>query len=192
VVHHEPHVDMELMTINLAAHGLKIRSSLEANGQIQVPKETFLFCFMKKIGTIKLTRMTNPFDKSNNRSRTSDSHFANFFSGDEEGELKVDVYQKDNNIIVKSTVAGAKPEDIDININNDILTVRGKREMDEAVQDKEYLHRECFWGPFSRSIILPCEIQKGRVRAIIKRGVLTIVLPKAVGKKEIRVRELEE
>lgn len=136
--------------------------------------------------------MTNFFDKTSGQDQASDSRFANFFSRDEEGELKVDVYQKDNNIIVKSTVAGAKPEDIDININNDILTIRGKREMDEAVQDKEYLHRECFWGPFSRSIILPCEIQKGRVRAIIKRGVLTIVLPKVTGKKEIKVKELEE
>lgn len=111
---------------------------------------------------------------------------------DEEGELKVDVYQKGGNIIVKSTIAGAKPEDIDVAVNNDILTIRGKRHLDEEVADKEYLHRECYWGAFSRSIILPCEIQKGRVKAVMRRGILTVVLPKAEKKKEIKVKELEE
>lgn len=109
-----------------------------------------------------------------------------------EGELKIDVFEKDNNIVVKSTIAGAKAEDIDININNDILTIRGKRETEEEVETKSYLHRECYWGNFSRSIILPCEIQKGRIKAIIRRGVLTIILPKANIKKEIKVKELEE
>ena len=119
-------------------------------------------------------------------------HLAASLSKVEEGELNVDVYQKGGNIIIKSTAAGAKPEELDISINNDILTIRGKREMDEPVEHKEYLHRECFWGPFSRSIILPCEVQKGRVKAVIKRGVLTIILPKVIGKKEIKVKELEE
>ena len=117
----------------------------------------------------------------------NNNHFAASLSKVEEGELKVDVYQKGANIVVKSTVAGAKPEEIDINVNNDILTIRGKREMDEPVEQKEY-----FWGPFSRSIILPCEVQKGRIKAVIKRGVLTIVLPKVIGKKEIKIKELED
>jgi len=111
---------------------------------------------------------------------------------DEEGELRMDVYQKGGNIIIKSTIAGAKPEDIEISVNNDILTIRGKRHLDEEVEERDYLHRECYWGAFSRSIILPCEVQKGRVKAIIKRGVLTIILPKAEKKKEIKVKELEE
>ncbi|MFC1612361.1 Hsp20/alpha crystallin family protein [Patescibacteria group bacterium] len=110
----------------------------------------------------------------------------------EEGELRVDVYQKDDKIIVRSTIAGAKPEDIDVNINNEILTIRGKRESEEKVESKNYLHRECYWGGFSRSIILPCEVQKGRVKAIIKRGVLTIIIPKAEKKGKIKVKELEE
>lgn len=110
----------------------------------------------------------------------------------EEGELKVDVYEAGELIIVKSTMAGAKPEDISVDINNDILTIRGKRHLDEEVRDKDYIHRECYWGNFSRSVILPCEIQKGRVRATLKRGVLTIVLPKSGAKKEIKIKELEE
>lgn len=117
---------------------------------------------------------------------------ANSWVHQEEGELKVDVYQKGGNIIVKSTIAGAKPEDIDININHDILTIRGKRHHDEEVDESNYLHRECYWGSFSRSVILPCEVQKGRIKAIMRRGILTIVLPKAEKKKEIKVKEMEE
>jgi HSP20 family protein len=111
---------------------------------------------------------------------------------EEEGELKVDVYDKGENIIVKSTMAGTKPEDVSVDINNDILTIRGKRHLDETVEEKDYIHRECYWGNFSRSVILPHEIQKGRVKAALKRGVLTIVLPKAAGKREIKVKEFEE
>ncbi|MBU1179462.1 Hsp20/alpha crystallin family protein [Patescibacteria group bacterium] len=130
-------------------------------------------------------------DKIIKQNQGEGSHFAEQLSQmQEEGELRVDVYQKGDNIIVKSTIAGAKPEDVDININNEILTIRGKRELEEEVCDNEYLHRECYWGSFSRSIILPCEVQKGRVKAIIKRGVLTVVLPKMTKKKEIRVKEL--
>jgi HSP20 family protein len=111
---------------------------------------------------------------------------------EEEGELKVDVYEKGDNFIVKSTMAGTKPEDVAIDINNDILTIRGRRHSDEVVEDKEYIHCECYWGNFSRSVILPHDIQKGRVKAFLKRGVLTIVLPKSGAKKEITVKELEE
>lgn len=109
-----------------------------------------------------------------------------------EGELKVDAYRQGNNLIIKSTIAGAKPEDIEISINNDVLTIRGKREMEEEVEDKNYLCRECYWGGFSRSVILPFEIQKGRIKAVMKKGVLTIILPRAEKKKEIQVKELEE
>ena len=125
--------------------------------------------------------------------QTGDNYFQNQVSQMEtDGELKLDVYNKDNNIIIKSTIAGAKPEDIDISINNDILTIRGKRHMDEEIEMKDYIHRECYWGNFSRSVILPHEIQKGRIKAVMRRGILTIILPRAEKKKEIKVKEIEE
>jgi len=137
--------------------------------------------------------MPDLLEKIMKYNQSGENYFANQFSQMEnEGELRVDVYNKDNNIIVKSTIAGAKPENIDISINNDILTIRGKRHMDEQVEMKDYIHRECYWGGFSRSIILPHEIQKGRVKAVMRRGILTIILPKAEKKKEIKVKELEE
>lgn len=110
----------------------------------------------------------------------------------EEGQLSIDVYQTDKDIIVKSTIAGVKPEDIDISLNNDMLTIRGKRQMLEEVDEDDYLYRECYWGAFSRSIILPVEIRADKIEAVLENGVLTVVLPKAKTAKrtEIKVKEI--
>ena len=101
------------------------------------------------------------------------------FDTEPEGQLALDVFLKEDNLIVKSTIAGAKPEDIDVSIENDMLTIRGRREIGEEVNDEDYYYQECYWGNFSRSLILPFAIQKDHVRAELKNGVLTILLPKA-------------
>ncbi|HNZ86771.1 MAG TPA: Hsp20/alpha crystallin family protein [bacterium] len=106
---------------------------------------------------------------------------------EEEGELLVDVYQEGNNIVIRSTVAGVRPEDIDIDINNDMITIRGKRKDSSATEDGDYFYRECYWGSFSRSIILPCEIQANKVKAALKDGVLTVVLPKSLKDKSVKI-----
>jgi HSP20 family protein len=106
----------------------------------------------------------------------------------EEGQLSIDVYQTPKAIVVKSTIAGVKPEDIDISINNDMLTIRGKREMSDVVKEENYLYRECYWGSFSRSIILPVEVQADKIDAILENGVLTVSLPKAKPTKQISVK----
>ena len=110
----------------------------------------------------------------------------------EEGQLSVDVYKTNDHLVIKSTIAGVKPEDIDIAINNDMLTIRGKREIEETVSEEDYLYQECYWGGFSRSIILPCEVQADKVEANLKNGVLTITLPKAKKAKGIQVQVKEE
>lgn len=109
----------------------------------------------------------------------------------EEGQLSIDVFQTPSEIIVKSTIAGVKPEDIDISINNDMLTIRGKRHHDQAVKDQDYLFRECYWGSFSRSIILPVEIEADKVDAALENGVLTVTLPKAKTAKQISIKVKE-
>lgn len=97
---------------------------------------------------------------------------------EEEGELTVDIYDKGDTIIVQSTVAGVKPEDLDVSITNDTVTIRGKREMQEEVKEKDYYYKELFWGTFSRSIILPEEVEEDLAEANLKNGLLTIKLPK--------------
>ena len=109
----------------------------------------------------------------------------------EEGQLSIDVYQTPEFLVVKSTIAGVKSEEIDISINNDMLTIRGRREMDETVKDQDYLYRECYWGSFSRSIILPIEIKADKIEAFLENGVLTVLLPKAKTSKHISIKVRE-
>ncbi|MFH0854117.1 MAG: Hsp20/alpha crystallin family protein [bacterium] len=110
----------------------------------------------------------------------------------EEGELSIDVYQDKNDIIVKSTIAGVKPEDIDISVNNDMLTIRGKREHEEIIDEKNYYYKECYWGNFSRSIILPCEVKTDKITAKLKNGVLIVSLPKEKTEKKVAIKVIEE
>lgn len=100
-------------------------------------------------------------------------------SQNEEGQLTVDVYQTDTEIVIKSTIAGVKAEDLDITITSDMVTIRGARLHDENVPKENYFYQECYWGPFSRSIILPQDIVSEKSDASMKEGVLTIRLPKA-------------
>jgi len=106
----------------------------------------------------------------------------------EEGQLSVDVYQTNKAIVVKSTIAGVKSADIDISLNNDMLTIRGRREQQNDVPEEDYLYRECYWGSFSRSIILPIEIEAEKVEAALENGVLTVTLPKARISKQISIK----
>ena len=95
-----------------------------------------------------------------------------------EGQLTVDVYQTPTNIIIESPVAGVKSEDLDIAVNPDTVVIKGARQKCESVEEKDYLHKECFWGRFSRSVILPEEIDPDKSHASLKNGVLRIVMPK--------------
>ncbi len=106
-----------------------------------------------------------------------------------EGQLTIDVYQTPSHIIIKSTIAGVAPEDLDITITNDMVTIRGKRAKDEEIKTEDYYYQECYWGAFSRSVILPTDVQSDEAQASLKNGILTIKLPKVekVKTKKIRV-----
>lgn len=105
-----------------------------------------------------------------------------------DGQLTVDVYQNNDEIIVQSTVAGVSPDDLDINITSESVTIRGKRGKEDKVEEKDYFYQECFWGSFSRSIILPQEIDSERSTAAIKNGILTIRMPKIQRQKAKKVK----
>lgn len=105
-----------------------------------------------------------------------------------EGQLTIDVYQTDDDIVIKSTIAGVKPEDLDVNINNDMVTVRGERKQDEEIDPENYYYQECYWGPFSRSVILPVEIIADKAEATMKNGILTLRLPKADTTKSRKIQ----
>lgn len=100
-------------------------------------------------------------------------------NSDAEGQLTIDVYQTESEIIVKSTIAGVKPEDLDVSINNDMLTIRGERKNEEAASGENYYYQECYWGQFSRSVVLPVDVIPEKIEASLKNGILTVRLPKA-------------
>src|SRR3989344_8410849 len=95
----------------------------------------------------------------------------------EEGHLTVDVFRNRNDIIVQSTIAGTDPNDIDISITKDMVTIKGQRTTEEKIKSSDYYHRELYWGSFSRSIILPVDIDPDNAKASMKNGILTIRLP---------------
>jgi len=101
-----------------------------------------------------------------------------------EGELAVDVYQTNGDVVIQTAIAGVKPEDLDISIESDIVLIKGKREKVLEEKDANYIRQECFWGAFSQKIILPEETDPAKAEAIMKDGVLTIRIPKIERKKK--------
>lgn len=95
----------------------------------------------------------------------------------EEGQLSVDVFRDREDLVVRSTVAGVKPEDVDISMHGDLLTIRGKRRSEREVEEHQWFYRECYWGSFSRTIVLPYEVQTDRAKASLKNGVLEVRIP---------------
>lgn len=125
--------------------------------------------------------------KKDEKNEKDEKGEAEVFDGPE-GQLAVDVYQTPTNIIVESLVAGIKIEDLDISVSPDSLIIKGKRRKEERVNDKDYLYQECFWGRFSRSIILPEEVDAERANASFKNGVLKIALPKINRQKSKKIK----
>ena len=118
------------------------------------------------------------------------TEWINYNEAETEGQLALDVFQTDKKIVIKSTIAGVKPEDLKISLHHDLLTIKGKRSVKEEVKDEDYLYRECYWGSFSRSIILPAEVDSRRVEAELEGGVLTINLYKNnPGQIEVKVKD---
>ena len=106
----------------------------------------------------------------------------------EEGQLTVDVYQTSSDIIIKTIVAGVKPDDLDISISRDMVTVKGKREEIRESGEDDYFHQELYWGSFSRTVLLPEEIDVEAAEASERHGLLTIKLPKIDKRRQTKLR----
>jgi len=105
-----------------------------------------------------------------------------------EGELAIDVYQTDKDIVIQAAIAGIRPEDLDVSIENEVVTISGTRKNPNEAEEKQYFHEECFWGPFSRQIFLPQEVDMNRTDATMKDGVFTLRLPKVEREKTKKVK----
>ncbi len=114
--------------------------------------------------------------KGNGKDKKSDSNWIE--EENEEAELAVDVYQTPTDIMVQTFVAGVKPEDLELSISRDMITIKGKREELRTIDESNYFHKELYWGRFSRTISLPQEVEPEEVEATEKHGLLTVRLQK--------------
>ena len=105
-----------------------------------------------------------------------------------DGQLTVDVYQNPDEIIIKAIVAGVKPENLDVSITRDMVTIKGRRENTKEISEDNYFYKELYWGAFSRTILLPQEIEVEASTAIEKHGLLTLILPKVNKEKQTKLR----
>lgn len=106
-----------------------------------------------------------------------------------EGQLTIDVFQTDDDVVIQSTIAGVSDKDLDISVTNDMVTIKGSRTPEQKVRPLDYYYQELYWGAFSRSIILPVDVDADNARASMKNGILTIRLPKLdrIRTKKIKV-----
>lgn len=105
-----------------------------------------------------------------------------------EGHLIVDVYQTEDEIVVQSLIAGANRDNLDIQVTTEMVTIKGRRDRGEEVKSSDFYHRELFWGPFSRAVILPVDVDADSAKASYKNGILTIRLPKL---EKVRTKKLK-
>jgi HSP20 family protein len=105
-----------------------------------------------------------------------------------EGELPIDMYQTGENVVIRALIAGVSPDDLDIAITRDMVTIKGAREEVREAADEDYYHRELYWGGFSRTILLPEEIRIDEAEAKEKHGLLEIILPKVDKGRSTRLK----
>ncbi|MCE9549297.1 Hsp20/alpha crystallin family protein [Candidatus Nomurabacteria bacterium] len=144
--------------------------------------------FERLTGSVNVEEIDEP-----KRGASKDKKGANWMEEEnEEAELAVDVYQTGTEIVIQTMVAGVRPEDLELTIARDIVTISGKREESRNIDEEDYFTKELYWGKFSRSISLPQEVEPEEVEATEKHGLLTIKLQKVdKGKKNsVKVKSL--
>ena len=108
-----------------------------------------------------------------------------------EGQLSVDVLETKDELVIIATMAGTKPQDIELHLHNDFLTIRGRRS--HPVENvEEFFMQECYWGLFSRTIVLPTDVKSELGQSEYRNGVLTIRLPKSSPRTSIPILVVEE
>jgi HSP20 family protein len=125
--------------------------------------------------------LNNLFSKKNQttENENSETSLGNWIEEkNENGKMAIDVYQNDQAIIIKSILAGIRPDNLKISLHNDLLTIKGSYQTEEIIPEDNYLYKECYFGDFSRSIILPHEVDGKKIDASLEDGVLTVILPK--------------
>jgi HSP20 family protein len=109
------------------------------------------------------------------------------YSGSGEATLAIDMYETDNDVVVKTAVPGVKPEDIDISVQGDVLTIRGETKQEQEGNEGDYHRRERWYGAFTRTVQLPTNVKTDKADAQYDNGILTLRLPKAEESKPRKI-----
>src|SRR4051812_10395878 len=96
-----------------------------------------------------------------------------------EGQLAIDVYQTDGEVVIKAPIAGVRQEDLDVTITDEQVTIRGERHDLQSEPIEGYMVQECYWGSFSRIYALPVAVDSDKATARLVNGILTVAIPKA-------------
>ena len=113
-----------------------------------------------------------------------------FWPDGERVELPIDMYQTADSVVVKASLPGFKPEEVDISVAGDTLTIKGEHKEEKEVKEEDYLYKERRYGSFTRSLPIPVQVKSDKGEAVFENGVLTLTLPKSeeVKPKQIKVK----
>jgi HSP20 family protein len=120
---------------------------------------------------------------------SEENESADLLAEDYEGQLALDAYQTEDEVVIKAPIAGVNEADLDVSITDDVLTIKGQRKQEQEIKAENFIAQECYWGSFSRSLTLPpgCLSDKSKA-TLLKTGVLIIRIPK---KPEKKIKKLE-
>lgn len=150
--------------------------------------------FERLTGTVRMNEEpvedTRPRSLSREHVPVKDDDVANWMddTAEQEGELTVDVYQTPDMVVIKSMIAGVRPEDLDISITRDTVTIHGKREEEKIIDEADYIAKELYWGSFTRTVELPAEIDVDEAEAVERHGLLILKLPKLDKRKQSKLK----
>ena len=105
-----------------------------------------------------------------------------------EGQLAIDVYQDGENIYILAPIAGTAPSDIEVSIIDEVVTIRGERKSGRKATAEDHFVQECYWGSFSRTFVMPVEVNSEKAKAILKNGLLSITIPKSSSSKSTSLK----
>ncbi len=153
--------------------------------------------FERLLGTVRLEENENDYGSYSALKKNTPDPSAHIqvhsdkdesLTEEDEGQLSVDMYETDKEIIIEAMIAGVRPDDIQLNITRDQVTIRGKRESNTQVNENNYFIKELFWGAFARTVNLPHEIIIEEADAIEKHGLLIVRLPKLDKNRQSKIR----
>ncbi len=121
-------------------------------------------------------------------------HSENAPTKKEVGQLSLDIYKTEDELVILAPIAGISKKDLEISLTDEILIIKGERSTSEEVAEENYYTKECFWGAFSRSIVLPEEADTQKIIANFNHNVLEIRIPlkKREQSKIIKIKTSEE